>query len=123
VTVMSFGFKHGVPHELDLCFDVRFLPNPFFVEHLRPLSGKDPAVASFVLEQPDTQPFLARVEDLVAFLLPRFEGEGKSYVTIAVGCTGGRHRSPAIAAALGGRLAERGINVRVVHRDVDGGHG
>lgn len=121
VTVMSFGFKHGVPHELDLCFDVRFLPNPFFVENLRPLSGTDAAVAEFVMGQPDTQAFMAKAEDLVAFLLPRFEREGKSYVTVAIGCTGGRHRSPAVAAAFAGRLAERGISVRVAHRDVDGG--
>jgi UPF0042 nucleotide-binding protein len=118
VTVLSFGFKHGLPHELDLCFDVRFLPNPFFVEGLRPLAGTDDAVARFVLDQPDTAGFLARTEDLVAFLLPRFEREGKSYVTIAIGCTGGRHRSPAIAAELAGRLAARGVDARVQHRDV-----
>jgi UPF0042 nucleotide-binding protein len=118
VTVLSFGFKHGLPHELDLCFDVRFLPNPFFVEGLRPLAGTDDAVARFVLDQPDTAGFLARNEDLVAFLLPRFEREGKSYVTIAIGCTGGRHRSPAIAAELAGRLAARGVDARVQHRDV-----
>jgi UPF0042 nucleotide-binding protein len=118
VTLLSFGFKHGLPHELDLCFDVRFLPNPFFVEELRPMAGTDAPVAQFVLAQPDTAGFLQRTEDLVAFLLPRYEREGKSYVTIAIGCTGGRHRSPAIAAELAGRLAARGVDARVVHRDV-----
>lgn len=119
VTVLSFGFKHGVPPELDLCFDVRFLPNPFFVDALRPLSGKDDRVRDFVLEQADAQTFLTRVDDLLAFLLPRFVQEGKSYVTVAVGCTGGRHRSPTLAQALADRLQGRGVDSRVVHRDID----
>ena len=119
VTVLSFGFKHGLPHELDMCFDVRFLPNPFFVEGLRPLTGNDEAVASYVLAQPDTPVFLEKIDDMVSFLLPRFEHEGKTYVTLAIGCTGGRHRSPAIANELGKRLRARGIDARVVHRDVD----
>ncbi|MCC7072026.1 MAG: RNase adapter RapZ [Deltaproteobacteria bacterium] len=120
VTVLSFGFKHGVPTELDLCFDVRFLPNPFFVEELRPLAGTDTAVRDFVLAQPDAQGFLTRVDELLGFLLPRFEHEGKSYVTVAVGCTGGRHRSPALADALVERLGARGVAARVVHRDIGG---
>ncbi len=121
VTVLSFGFKHGLPHELDMCFDVRFLPNPFFVEELRPMSGNDEPVQSYVLGQPDAGPFLDRLDDMVSFLLPRFEHEGKTYVTVAVGCTGGRHRSPTIANALGARLRARGVDARVVHRDIDQG--
>ncbi|OGQ25160.1 MAG: RNase adaptor protein RapZ [Deltaproteobacteria bacterium RBG_16_71_12] len=120
VTVLSFGFKHGVPAELDLCFDVRFLPNPFFVDALRPLAGTDEAVRDFVLGQPDAQGFMTRVDELLGFLLPRFVQEGKSYVTVAVGCTGGRHRSPALAAALADRLRARGMEARVVHRDIGG---
>ena len=121
VTLLSFGFKHGLPHELDLCFDVRFLPNPFFVDELRALSGNDEPVQKFVMAQPDALPFVEKVDDMVAFLLPRFEHEGKTYVTIAVGCTGGRHRSPTIANALGARLRARGVDARVVHRDIDHG--
>jgi UPF0042 nucleotide-binding protein len=121
VTVLSFGFKHGLPHELDLCFDVRFLPNPFFVEALRPLSGNDDAVSEYVLRQPDAPMLLDKLDDIVSFLLPRFEHEGKRYVTIAVGCTGGRHRAPTIANELGKRLDARGIEARVVHRDIDAG--
>lgn len=119
VTVLSFGFKHGLPHELDLCFDVRFLPNPFFVDELRPLSGRDAPVRDWVLAQPETEMFLEKLEDMVSFLLPRFEQEGKTYVTVAIGCTGGRHRSPAIAQALGDRLSVRGVDARVVHRDIE----
>ena len=120
VTVLSFGFKHGLPHELDMCFDVRFLPNPFFVEELRAQTGNDKPVADYVMAQPDTEPFLEKIDDMVTFLLPRFEHEGKTYVTIAIGCTGGRHRSPTVANELGKRLRARGIDARVVHRDVDG---
>lgn len=120
VTVLSFGFKHGLPHELDMCFDVRFLPNPFFVEELRAQTGNDKPVADYVMAQPDAVPFLEKIDDMVTFLLPRFEHEGKTYVTIAIGCTGGRHRSPTIANELGKRLRARGLDARVVHRDVDG---
>ncbi|HEY4220641.1 MAG TPA: RNase adapter RapZ [Myxococcota bacterium] len=119
VTVLSFGFKHGLPHELDLCFDVRFLPNPFFVEDLRALSGNDEPVQRWVMEQPDAAAFLDKLDDMVSFLLPRYEHEGKTYATIAIGCTGGRHRSPTLANALGARLRTRGVDARVVHRDID----
>lgn len=119
ITVLSFGFKRGLPHELDLCFDVRFLPNPFFVDGLRELSGRDAAVRDWVLAQPDTLRFIDKVDDMVAFLLPRFEQEGKTYITIAVGCTGGRHRSPTVAQVLGERLRVRGVDARVVHRDIE----
>ena len=117
LTVMSFGFKRGLPPELDLCFDCRFLQNPYFVEELRPLTGTHPDVSSYVLAQPDALAFLDKVEDMVSFLLPRFAQEGKAYVTTAIGCTGGQHRSVALAQALGERLKGRGLKVRVVHRD------
>lgn len=119
VTVLSFGFKYGLPHELDLCLDVRFLPNPFFVEELRAMSGNDEAVQQWVMSQPDAGAFLEKLEDMITFLLPRFEQEGKTYVTIAIGCTGGRHRSPTVANVMGQRLRTRGVDARVVHRDVD----
>jgi len=119
VTVISFGFRYGLPSHADLVLDVRFLPNPYFVPALRPFSGQDERVRAYVLEQADAQAFLARVADLCAFLLPRYRSEGKSYLTIAVGCTGGRHRSVVVAEALAGRLKEAGSAVRLWHRDVD----
>ncbi|MEQ8979251.1 MAG: RNase adapter RapZ, partial [Deltaproteobacteria bacterium] len=97
VTVTSFGFKYGTPSDANLVFDVRFLPNPYFVEGLREQSGKDPEVSKFVLTNEDTVAFLERLLPMVDFLLPRYEKEGKAYVTVAIGCTGGRHRSVAIA--------------------------
>ena len=120
VSLVSFAYRHGLPREADLVFDVRFLPNPFFVEELRAQTGNDKPVADYVMAQPDAVPFLEKIDDMVAFLLPRFEHEGKTYVTIAIGCTGGRHRSPTVANELGKRLRARGIDARVVHRDVDG---
>ncbi len=104
LTVASFGFKYGVPSNADLVFDVRFLPNPFFVPELKALTGKDPAVAKYVLDRPETTEFLDKLQDLLAFLLPRYQKEGKSYVTVAVGCTGGKHRSVALVHALTARL-------------------
>jgi UPF0042 nucleotide-binding protein len=119
LTLLSFGFKHGLPPELDLCFDARFLPNPYFIEALRKQTGLDDAVYQHVLEQADSATFLDRIEDLVTFLLPRFHHEGKSYVTVAIGCTGGRHRSVSLARALGERLSAAGVEHKVVHRDVE----
>jgi UPF0042 nucleotide-binding protein len=118
-TLLSFGFKHGLPAELDLCFDARFLPNPFFVEGLRRKSGLDPDVRDFVLQQKDTGLFLDKVVDLVGFLLPSFAAEGKSYVTVAVGCTGGRHRSVALVEEAVALLREAGFDVAARHRDLD----
>lgn len=118
VSIRSFGFKYGTPRDADLVLDVRFLPNPHWVAELRPLRGTDGPVADYVLSSKDAQEFVERVEELVAFLLPRYEAEGKSYVSIAVGCTGGHHRSVAIAQELGRRLQERGVPVAVGHRDV-----
>jgi UPF0042 nucleotide-binding protein len=119
VTVMSFGFKYGVPSNADLVFDVRFLPNPYFVPEMKPLTGKDPKVAAYVLERPETQEFLTRVGDLLTFLLPRYQKEGKSYLTVAIGCTGGKHRSVALAQALVDRLKTEplGKTVQLWDRD------
>jgi UPF0042 nucleotide-binding protein len=119
VTVLSFGFRHGVPEDADLLFDVRFLPNPHFVPALKPWSGRNPRVSRYVLRSPAASRFLRLTGDLLRFLLPQYVSEGKAYLTIAVGCTGGRHRSVAIAEALAGRLRTvPGIRLRVRHRDV-----
>jgi UPF0042 nucleotide-binding protein len=119
VTVVSFGFRNGVPGHADLVLDVRFLPNPYFIPELKPFAGTEPAVRDFVLGQPDAQRFLEMLGDFGAFLLPRYAAEGKSYLTLAIGCTGGRHRSVAIAEELARRLRESGTEARVWHRDVD----
>lgn len=119
VSVISFGFKHGLPLDVDSVFDVRFIPNPHYDEALRPLSGLDEPVRTFVLDQPATRDFLNKVEALFESLIPAYRGEGKSYLSIAIGCTGGRHRSVAIAEALSLRLANRGVQARVAHRDID----
>lgn len=120
VTVLSFGFKHGLPVDADLVFDVRFLPNPHFVDRLRPQTGRDPAVVKFLERQPLTGEFLARLRDLLLFLMPQYVHEGKSYLTIAIGCTGGRHRSVMVAEALKPALSTvPGVRVQVRHRDVE----
>ncbi len=119
VSVVSFGFRYGVPQDADLVFDVRFLPNPHFIPRFRPLTGSDPRVARYIRSFPQTRRFLARVTELLRFLLPYYIREGKSYLTIAVGCTGGRHRSVMMAEAIARSLGRRGPAVRVVHRDVD----
>ena len=118
VTVMSFGFKHGLPTQADLVFDVRFLPNPHFVPRLKDATGNDEPVQRFVLNRDDTQAFLEKVRELLGFLIPRYIEEGKAYLTIAVGCTGGRHRSVAIANEVGS-FVEGSSHLRVVHRDVE----
>ncbi len=119
LTVVSFGFRFGVPTHADLVLDVRFLPNPYFIPELKPFPGTDPRVSEFVLSQPDARAFLERLSDLLQFLIPRYRNEGKSYLTIAIGCTGGKHRSVALAAALADRLSSGGQPVRLWHRDVD----
>lgn len=119
VVVESFGFKHGLPRNLDLVLDTRFLPNPYWEEELRPQSGRDPAVRDFVLSQPDATEFLDRMTSLLSFLIPRYTAEGKAYLTIGVGCTGGRHRSVAITEELARRLGEEGVDAAVRHRDID----
>jgi RNase adapter protein RapZ len=118
VAVESFGFKHGLPLDADIVMDVRFLPNPHWEDDLRPLTGHDPAVRDFVLEREDTRAFLDRLEDLLRTILPAYQAEGRSYLTVAIGCTGGRHRSVAIAEQLATRLRSRGTAVRTTHRDV-----
>ena len=119
VTVMSFGFKHGIPLDADLVFDARFLPNPFYVDELRPLSGLDRPVAEFVFSHPQTRTFMEKVEDMIDFLLPLYIEEGKLGLTIAVGCTGGRHRSVALASALHKHLIANNISSVNVNRDID----
>ncbi|HOS02773.1 MAG TPA: RNase adapter RapZ, partial [Candidatus Hydrogenedentes bacterium] len=118
VTVTSFGFKYGVPPEADLVFDVRFLPNPFYDPELRPWTGEEPAVRDYVLENAAAQEFLDRLRGLLKFLLPQYASEPKAYLTIAVGCTGGRHRSVAVAHALTVFLRDLKHNVRLRHRDI-----
>lgn len=118
VAVESFGFKHGLPIDADIVMDVRFLPNPHWDEDLRPLTGHDPAVRDFVLERAQANEFLDRFEGLLLSLLPSYAQEGKSYLTIAIGCTGGRHRSVAVTEELARRLRERGHSVRTGHRDL-----
>jgi UPF0042 nucleotide-binding protein len=118
IAVESFGFKHGLPIDADIVMDVRFLPNPHWEDDLRPLTGHDPAVRDFVLERAQASDFLDRFEGLMLNLLPSYEVEGKSYLTVAIGCTGGRHRSVAVAEELARRLREHGYAVRASHRDL-----
>ena len=118
-TVTSFGYKHGLPLDVDIVLDCRFLPNPHWVEELRPLTGLDQAVADYVLEQPVTGAFLARLERLLSLVLPFYVDEGKAYLTVAFGCTGGRHRSVAIAERVAEVLERLGHPASVVHRDID----
>ena len=121
IVLQSFGFRYGLPAGSDLVMDIRFLPNPHFVESLRPFSGLDQAVSEYVLNQSDAQEFLERFESLLDFLLPEYQREGKSYLTISIGCTGGRHRSVAVTAHLAGLLRARAFDVRQIHRDIDKG--
>jgi UPF0042 nucleotide-binding protein len=118
-SVISFGYKHGIPLDVDIVFDCRFLPNPFWVEDLRPFSGLDDPVRDYVLNKPESVAFLEKVDDLLTSTLPAFVREGKSYLTIAMGCTGGRHRSVALAEALAARLSRHGWSVSVFHRDIE----
>lgn len=119
VSLVSFGFRFGVPPDADLVFDVRFLPNPHFVPKFRPLTGKDPRVARYIRSFPQTRKFLERVDKLLQFLLPYYVREGKSYLTVGFGCTGGRHRSVMMAEALRRLFTRRGQTAKVIHRDVD----
>jgi RNase adapter protein RapZ len=121
VSVISFGFKFGAPRDADLQFDVRFLPNPHWVPELRPLPGTDERVRAYVEGQSSYEPFLERVQELLDATVPGYVAEGKSYLTVAVGCTGGHHRSVVVAEALGSYFRDRGLPVVVVHRDVDRG--
>jgi RNase adapter protein RapZ len=118
ILVLSFGFKHGVPLDVDNVLDVRFLPNPHWVEAMRPLTGLDEPVRRYVLAQPEAKEFLDRVEHLLQFLVPAYVNEGKSYLTIAIGCTGGRHRSVVLAEEIADSLRRLGYNPSTTHRDV-----
>ena len=119
VSVVSFGFRYGIPSDADLVFDVRFLPNPHFVPKLRPFSGKDPKVARYIRSFPQTGEFLRRIESLLTYLIPLYIREGKSYLTVALGCTGGRHRSVALAEVIRRYLQTKKYSAKVVHRDIE----
>ena len=118
-SVTSFGFKHGTPRDTDMLMDCRFIPNPHWVDELRPLSGMDAPVQDFVLGQDMAASFLEQLEEMLCRLLPAYEAQGKAYLSIAFGCTGGRHRSVAVAEAMAVRLRERGFDPSVRHRDLD----
>lgn len=119
VSLLSFGYRYGLPPQADLVVDVRFLPNPYFVPGMRERTGRDADVAGYVLDREEAQGFLARVVDMVQFLLPKYRKEGKSYLTVAIGCTGGKHRSVAFVRALGERLQGDDALVRVWDRDIE----
>ena len=123
LSVMSFSYRRGLPREADLVFDARFLKNPHYEPTLKPLTGRDPAVAAYVATDPDYKPFVEHLQGLIGPLLPRFDAEGKSYLTIAIGCTGGRHRSVALAEVLADWLRRAGRSVTLTHRDAEGAGG
>ncbi len=120
ITILSFGFKYGIPSDSDLVFDVRFLPNPYYVPALRPLSGKDPEVRDFVMGYAVSREFIAKLEDLIRFLIPNYIEEGKNQLVISIGCTGGKHRSVTLAEALYHSLVKgSGYGIRIEHRDIE----
>jgi UPF0042 nucleotide-binding protein len=119
LTFLTFGFKYGVPHEADIVIDVRFLPNPHFIPELKPCTGDDEPVSLYVFSRPEAQEFMMRLKDFLSFQLPLFEREGKSYLTVAIGCTGGRHRSVAVGNSLKDFFLQRRPGVIVQHRDID----
>ncbi len=118
INLMSFGFKYGIPLEADLLFDVRFLPNPYFIEELKAFPGTSPKVKNFVLSQPDTKDFLKRLKPLLDFTIPLYRKEGRSYLTIGIGCTGGKHRSPAIIEGVKQFVSKQKLKITVTHRDL-----
>lgn len=118
VNLVSFGYKYGVPYDADLVLDCRFLPNPFFVSALKAQDGRDAAVQQYIFEHPEGREFMTRMRDLLGYLLPRYQREGKAYLTVAVGCTGGRHRSVALVEGLRAFVEDQGLSVTVTHRDV-----
>ena len=118
ITLVTFGYKYGIPYDIDLLFDLRFLPNPHFVIELRPMTGEERAVREYIMERPDASEFFEQFLSFIVYLLPRYRSEGKSYLTIGLGCTGGRHRSVAIALLLGDRLRQDGYSVNIKHRDI-----
>lgn len=118
ITVISFGYKRGIPINADLVFDVRYLPNPYFVSHLSQLTGKDKPVRDFVLNQDDTKKFVFHIKRFLKFILPRYKKEGRAYLTIAIGCTGGKHRSVVIADEISDYIKRNFLNVTTIHRDL-----
>lgn len=118
VTILSFGFKYGIPVDSDLVFDVRFIPNPFYIPELKKYSGNDEPVKKYVLEQKETVAFVDKLEDMLSFLIPNYVNEGKRQLIISIGCTGGRHRSVAIANAIYEKLNEDGFDAKIEHRDI-----
>ncbi|MBI3896582.1 MAG: RNase adapter RapZ [Acidobacteria bacterium] len=118
ISCVSFGYRYGVPTDSDLVFDVRFLPNPNYISKFHHLSGRHPAVVKYIRSFPQTEEFTKRISDLLAYLIPHYIGEGKSYLTIGFGCTGGRHRSVMMAETIAKTLSERGFRTKVLHRDV-----
>jgi UPF0042 nucleotide-binding protein len=121
VHLESFGYRFGIPLEADMVMDVRFLPNPHFIPELKKFSGLDPKVRDFVLEKTDTRIFLEKFQDMMEFLLPGYRREGKSYLTVSIGCTGGRHRSVVVVEALRDFFTRENVNLRITHRDVEKG--
>jgi UPF0042 nucleotide-binding protein len=118
ITLVTFGYKYGIPYDVDLLFDLRFLPNPHFVPELRPFTGEDPRVREYVMARPDSGEFLGKLLGFIEYLLPRYRSEGKSYLTIGFGCTGGKHRSVTVSLLLAERLRKSGHEVIVKHRDI-----
>jgi UPF0042 nucleotide-binding protein len=118
LTLQSFGFKHGIPDVLDMCFDVRFIENPFYVPELRSLTGIDSEVSNFVLGKTEARGFLLHVKQLLEFLIPLYEKDGRAELIVAIGCTGGRHRSPALVEQLKVELSSLSCDIQVVHRDL-----
>jgi RNase adapter protein RapZ len=118
ITLVTFGYKYGAPYDLDLLFDVRFLPNPHFVPELRSHTGEEQPVKEYIMARPDSLEFLTRLEEFIEYLLPRYRSEGKSYLTIGFGCTGGRHRSVAVSSMIADRLRQKGYEVNIKHRDI-----
>jgi UPF0042 nucleotide-binding protein len=118
INVISFGYKRGIPIDADLVFDVRFLPNPFYIEDLKPLTGMDQTIQGFVMNNPTATVFLQKVSDFLTFLIPLYYQEGKMQVTVGFGCTGGRHRSVSVASVITELLVKKGYNARLTHRDI-----
>ena len=120
VNVLSFGFKHGIPQDADLVFDVRFVPNPFYIPEMRPLNGADAPVHEYVMSFEESKVFLEKTLDMLRFLIPNYVSEGKDRLVIGIGCTGGQHRSVSIARALHEYLKQREVSTRIEHRNIDG---
>jgi UPF0042 nucleotide-binding protein len=118
VSLISFGFKYGIPQNIDLLFDVRFLPNPYFVPLLKDLNGTNKKVVNFIFQHPETKEFIKKIKDLLNFLIPLYIKEGKSYLSIAFGCTGGMHRSPALVEEISKLIRKRNIGLNIIHRDI-----